>query len=112
MQKKAKNLFLQEHVENTRAARVAVSAPSHAQWAVLIRQQNSLNRQLERKIRLLKEMQQERQAKEEGYADRQEAPFTEPAAPCPCPVTDAGQINSGCKQEKILNRGNEPKDLL
>jgi len=53
-------LFLQEHVTNTRAARVAATAPSHAQWAAIIRQQNSLNRQLEHKIRLLMELQQER----------------------------------------------------
>jgi hypothetical protein len=53
-------LFLQEHVTNTRAARVAATAPSHAQWAAIIRQQNSLNRQLEHKIRLLMELQRER----------------------------------------------------
>ena len=44
-------LFLHEHVENSRAARVAATAPSHAQWAVIIRQQNALHRQLEHKIR-------------------------------------------------------------
>jgi len=53
-------LFLHEHVANTRAARMAATAPSHAQWAAIIRQQNSLNRQLERKIRLLMELQRER----------------------------------------------------
>ena len=53
-------IFLQEHVTNTRSARVAATAPSHAQWAAIIRQQNSLNRQLEHKIRLLMELQQER----------------------------------------------------
>jgi len=53
-------LFLHEHVENTRAARMAATAPSQAQWAAIIRQQNSLNRQLERKIRLLMELQRER----------------------------------------------------
>jgi hypothetical protein len=55
-------LFLHEHVENTRAARVAATAPSHAQWAAIIRQQNSLNRQLEHKIRLLMELQRERKS--------------------------------------------------
>jgi hypothetical protein len=53
-------LFLYEHVQNTRAARIAAMAPSHAQWAAIIRQQNALHRQLERKIRLLDEMQQRR----------------------------------------------------
>jgi hypothetical protein len=53
-------LFLHEHVENTRAARIAATAPSHAQWAAIIRQQNALHRQLERKIRLLDEMQERR----------------------------------------------------
>ena len=53
-------LFLHEHVENTRAARIAAMAPSHAQWAAIIRQQNALHRQLERKIRLLDEIQERR----------------------------------------------------
>ena len=53
-------LFLHEHVENTRAARIAAMAPSHAQWAAIIRQQNALHRQMERKIRLLDEMQERR----------------------------------------------------
>ncbi len=55
-------IFLQEHVKNTRSARVAATAPSHAQWAAIIRQQNSLNRQLEHKIRLLMELQRERKS--------------------------------------------------
>jgi len=54
------DLFLHEHVENTRAARMAAMAPSHAQWAAIIRQQNALHRQLERKIRLLDEIQERR----------------------------------------------------
>ena len=53
-------LFLHEHVENTRAARIAAAAPSDAQWAAIIRQQNALHRQMERKIRLLEEMQERR----------------------------------------------------
>jgi hypothetical protein len=53
-------LFLHEHVENTRAARIAAAAPSHAQWAAIIRQQNALHRQMERKIRLLDETQERR----------------------------------------------------
>jgi hypothetical protein len=78
-------LHLQEHVENTRAARMAATAPSHLQWAALMRQQNSLNRQLDRKIRLLREMQRERKEKEERLTDDHEAFFAESAAPCPSP---------------------------
>jgi hypothetical protein len=52
------DLFLREHFENTRLARVAATAPSRAQWAAIIRQQNALQRQLERKIRLLQEIQE------------------------------------------------------
>ncbi len=55
-------LFLHEHVENTRAARIAAMAPSHAQWAAIIRQSNALHRQMERKIRLLDEMQERRRS--------------------------------------------------
>ncbi|MGC9993901.1 MAG: hypothetical protein ABSE79_01165 [Terriglobia bacterium] len=55
-------LYLHEHVENTRSARMAATAPSQAQWAIIIRQQNSLARQLERKIRLLMELQRERKS--------------------------------------------------
>ena len=55
-------LYLHEHVESTRAARMAVTAPTQAQWGAIIRQQNSLDRQLERKIRLLMELQQERKS--------------------------------------------------
>jgi len=62
-------LFLYEHVQNTRAARIAAMAPSHAQWAVIIRQQNALHRQLERKIRLLDEI-QERRRKTGSTMDR------------------------------------------
>ncbi len=54
------DLFLHEHVENTRAARIAAMAPSHAQWAAIIRQSNALHRQMERKIRLLEETQERR----------------------------------------------------
>jgi hypothetical protein len=66
-------LFLHEYVENTRAARVAATAPSQAQWAAIIRQQNALHRQLERKIRLLEEMQEKRKREEERFPDNYEA---------------------------------------
>ena len=55
-------LYLHEHVQSTRAARLAATAPSQAQWGAIIRQQNSLARQLERKIRLLMELQRERKS--------------------------------------------------
>jgi len=67
-------LFLQEHVENTRAARVAATAPSHAQWAAIIRQQNALHRQLEHKIRLLEEMQERRKKEAERLAETSRSP--------------------------------------
>ena len=53
-------LFLHEHLENARAARLAATAPTQAQWAVIIRQENALHRQLEHKIRLLEELQDKR----------------------------------------------------
>jgi hypothetical protein len=62
-------LFLHEHVENTRAARIAAMAPSHAQWAAIIRQQNALHRQMERKIRLLDEMQERRRRRRGSATD-------------------------------------------
>jgi hypothetical protein len=62
-------LYLHEYVENTRAARVAATAPSHAQWAAIIRQQNALHRQLEHKIRLPDEMQEKRKKEEERFLD-------------------------------------------
>ena len=58
--------FLHEHVENSRAARVAATAPTQAQWAAMIRQENALHRQLERKIRLLEEIQEKRKQREEA----------------------------------------------
>jgi hypothetical protein len=66
-------LYLHEHVQTTRAARMAVTAPTQAQWGAIIRQQNSLDRQLERKIRLLMELQQERK-NEAQLLESQEAP--------------------------------------
>jgi hypothetical protein len=66
-------LFLHEHVESTRAARLAATAPSHAQWAIIIRQENALHRQLERKIRLLMEIQDARKRAEQEFLDKFEA---------------------------------------
>jgi hypothetical protein len=99
-------LFLHEHVENTRAARVAATAPSHAQWAAIIRQQNSLHRQLEHKIRLLEEMQEKRKKEEERFLDDDEASLRRNPPDAP---SGGGHASN---RKKILNRGNEPKDLL
>jgi hypothetical protein len=135
-------LFLHEHVENSRAARLAATAPSHAQWAAIIRQQNALHRQLERKIRLLAEM-QERRKKEAGSADLfsrfaglpqpsggsrggVEEPPTPNEGVCAIPsfreeptrpvrgnpLDPPRGAREACHRKKILNRGNEPKDLL
>ena len=75
-------LFLHEHVASTRAARVAATAPSHAQWAAIIRQQNSLHRQMERKIRLLMELQRERRELDEtAFGEVAEDPGRENPSP-------------------------------
>jgi len=136
-------LFLHEHVENTRAARMAATAPSHAQWAAIIRQQNALHRQLQQKIRLLAEIQEKRKREEERFLDNCEASLrrdpsdaprggrhganlTRSAAPAsPGPACQPRACGVGYPQnetprggrqasdrKKILNRGNEPKDLL
>ena len=99
-------LFLHEHVENTRAARMAATAPSHAQWAAIIRQQNALHRQLEHKIRLLEEMQEKRKREEERFLDKSEASLRRNPSDTPRGGRQASN------RKKILNRGNEPKTLL
>ena len=53
-------LFLDEHVQTTRVARVAAMVPTDSQWTAIVRQQNALDRLLERKIRLLMDVQQHR----------------------------------------------------
>jgi hypothetical protein len=134
-------LFLHEHVENTRAARMAATAPSHAQWAAIIRQQNALHRQLQQKIRLLAEIQGKRKREEERVLDDFEASLRRNPSDAPRGggrganlTRSAGPASAGsaCRPEgrrypqnetprgggqasnrkKILNRGNEPKTLL
>ena len=51
-------LYLDEYVQTTRAARVASTVPTEGQWPAIVRQQNALERLLERKIRLLMELQE------------------------------------------------------
>jgi hypothetical protein len=53
-------LYLDEYVQTTRVARVASMVPTEGQWPAIIRQQNALDRLLERKIRLLMELQVQR----------------------------------------------------
>jgi hypothetical protein len=98
-------LFLHEHVENTRAARTAATAPSHAQWAAIIRQQNALHRQLQQKIRLLAEIQEKRK-REERFLDRRGGSLRWNPSDAPCGSRQAPN------RKKMLNRGNEPKTLL
>ena len=99
-------LFLHEHVENTRAARMAATAPSHAQWAAIIRQQNALHRQLQQKIRLLAEIQEKRKREEERFLEDYEASLRRNPSGAPRGGRQASN------RKKILNRGNEPKTLL
>ena len=139
-------LFLREHVENTRAARIAATAPSHAQWAAIIRQQNALHRQLERKIRLLQEVQGKRKEDEARFLDNYQsslrrnpsggphsarkrrgqarpealapsAPSADGLAKTPDAVNRLPQRREGWRHpaksgKKIINRGNELRDLL
>ena len=95
-------LFLHEHVENTRAARVAATAPSHAQWAAIIRQQNALHRQLEHKIRLLEEMQERRKKEEERLAQTSRSPKS---AAFPNP---SGGSGGGVEEPRTPNEGIRP----
>jgi len=93
-------------VENTRAARMAATAPSHAQWAAIIRQQNALHRQLQQKIRLLAEIQEKRKREEERFLEDYEASLRRNPSGAPRGGRQASN------RKKILNRGNEPKTLL
>jgi hypothetical protein len=133
-------LFLHEHVENTRAARMAATAPSHAQWATIIRQQNALHRQLQQKIRLLEEIQEKRKKEEERLLDKSEASLRNPpdaprggghsanltrsagpASPGPACRPEGRRYpqnetprgdGQASNRKKILNRGNEPETSL
>lgn len=58
--------FLIEHMTMTPAMRNALLAPSAPQWAVMNRQKNSIDRQIERKLKLLFHVQQRRQALHRG----------------------------------------------
>jgi hypothetical protein len=85
---------------------MAATAPSHAQWAAIIRQQNALHRQLQQKIRLLAEIQEKRKREEARFLDDYEASLGRNPSDAP---RGGGQASN---RKKILNRGNEPKTLL
>ncbi|MEJ2008870.1 MAG: hypothetical protein P8Z30_12075 [Acidobacteriota bacterium] len=61
-------LYLQEHVHISPALRSSALAPSHPQWTALIRHEYTLDRLIERKLKLLVQIQTARRAQER--ADR------------------------------------------
>jgi hypothetical protein len=67
-------LYLREQVEMTPWLRQACLAPGQAEWRMLLRQDNAIERQIERKTRLLMGMpQKEREraaSREEGFAEK------------------------------------------
>jgi hypothetical protein len=69
-------LYLDEYVQTTRAARVASMLRTEGQWPAIVRQQNALERLLERKIRLLMELQEHRTCSAPRHPGRH------PARPC------------------------------
>ena len=58
-------LYLEEHVQISRAQRDAALAPTPSEWHVMIRHENALNRQIERKLELLDRIQKRRRHEEE-----------------------------------------------
>ena len=57
-------LYLQEQVHISPALRSSALAPSHPQWTAMIRQEYTLDRLIERKLKLLTQIQRARQAQE------------------------------------------------
>jgi hypothetical protein len=49
--------YLHEHIQNTRTLQASALTPSQAEWRTLIRQEQSLDQEIERKTRLLSFMQ-------------------------------------------------------
>ena len=45
--------YLHEHIQNTRTLQASALTPSQAEWHTLIRQEQSLDQQIERTTRLL-----------------------------------------------------------
>jgi hypothetical protein len=59
-------LYLEEHIEVSRAQRDAALAPTPYDWYVMIRQENALNHMIERKLILLERIQSARRKREAG----------------------------------------------
>ena len=57
-------LFLQEHVHVSPALRDSALAPIHPQWTAIVRQEYALERLIERKLKLLAELQANRKLEE------------------------------------------------
>ena len=76
-------LYLDEYVQTTRVARVASMVPTEGQWRAIVRQQNALERLLERKIRLLMDVQKQRIMYGAPAPDIQPAPTPQGGAPRP-----------------------------
>ena len=91
-------IFFQEKVEVTRAQRHAVLAPEGPQWALMIRMENSLHRHIERKLRLLLEMQRERRKLEEP-PDENPSPSRTPPAKTPPRRFTGGSPSSGSSSD-------------
>ena len=70
-------LFRREHVKVSDAARDACLAPTDQRWTWILRQDNYLDRQLERKIRLL-DMLQEKRRKRQAASQAPETPAPPP----------------------------------
>jgi hypothetical protein len=49
--------YLQEHIQETRTLQASALAPSQGEWRALVRQEESIDQEIERKIRLLSFMQ-------------------------------------------------------
>jgi len=58
------NLFLQEHVHVSPALRDSALAPVHPQWISIVRQEYTLDRLIERKLKLLTQIQANRKLEE------------------------------------------------
>lgn len=60
-------MFLREHVKISRSLRHATLAPTASSWNLMIRYENALNRQIERKLRLLAQIQARRTKPRRGF---------------------------------------------
>jgi hypothetical protein len=67
-------LYLREQVEMTPWLRQACLAPGQLEWRMLLRHENAIERQIERKTRLLMEMQRKEReraaSRDEGFAEK------------------------------------------